>query len=208
MERIAMAPLLNDHECESGRRQLFDQDFPSHEQLPRWFQVEFSETLDGDAPTVVVRANGDQIGDPLTDNSYRDDGYRYHDVFHFANAAVLGWSPMARTLFGCKRRSNPQTAIVEDGGRAKVLEEVVCALIFDFGQQHDFEVKAAEIDNGLIATLRRLTADREVSQICDDCWRELIESSIVTWKAMRQHRGGILEGDLNERRIRFVPMSS
>lgn len=115
---------------------------------------------------------------------------------------------MTRSLFGCKRRSNQQIATVEDGGRAKVLEEVVCALIFDYGRQFNFQVNASEITDEFIKLLRRLTDDREVNKLCDDCWRDLIESSLNMWKTMRENGGGILEADLCNRKIRFIPRKS
>ncbi|MGW7530630.1 hypothetical protein ACWGJ5_46485, partial [Streptomyces sp. NPDC054783] len=31
-----------------------------------------------------------------------EDDYRFHDAFHLAHAAVLGWSPVSRFLLGCK----------------------------------------------------------------------------------------------------------
>src|SRR5215210_6227263 len=127
-----MPALLTKRTDNFQQRSLFDQDYPESEQLPRRFRIEFSEILGQRGPTVVLHKDGQQVGDPLTDHAFVDDGYRYHDVFHFANAAILGWSPMTRSLFGCKRKSNQQIATVEDGGRAKVLEEVVCALIYDY----------------------------------------------------------------------------
>ena len=40
-----------------------------------------------------------RLGNDLMDNAYEDDGYRFHDVFHLACAAVLGWSPVLRALY-------------------------------------------------------------------------------------------------------------
>ena len=34
--------------------------------------------------------DGKRVGDLLTDNSHDDDGYRFHDVFHYSNAVLLG----------------------------------------------------------------------------------------------------------------------
>jgi hypothetical protein len=112
---------------------------------------------------------------------------------------------MTRKLLGCKRASNPRLAVVEDGGRAKVLEEVVCALIYDYGKQRDFNVSAEEIDESFIELLQRVTADREVSQLAGASWRELIEVALKTWKALREQRGGVLEGDLFARQLRLLP---
>jgi hypothetical protein len=188
-----------------SQRSLFDQAFPECEQLPRSFRVSFYEVDRDGEPVVVLEMDGEQVGDPLTDNSYRDDGYRYHDVFHFANAAILGWSPMTRKLFGCKRNSNPRLAVVEDGGRAKVLEEVVCALIYDYGKQRDFDVRGGEVEEQFVDLLRRITSDREVAQLDAESWRQLIEVALKTWKKLRDQRGGILEGDLSARRLRLLP---
>ena len=46
------------------------------------------------------------------------DGYRYHDIFHIANAVFLGWSPVVRALLRCKRKSQPHIDENEDGARA------------------------------------------------------------------------------------------
>ena len=46
-----------------------------------------------------IHPNGPLLGDPVTDNTHDDDGYRFHDVMHLANMAVLGWSPVMRSLF-------------------------------------------------------------------------------------------------------------
>jgi hypothetical protein len=50
------------------------------------------------------------VGDPLTDNIADRDGYRFHDVFHFAHPAVLHWSPTFRALVKRKRKSDPLCA--------------------------------------------------------------------------------------------------
>jgi hypothetical protein len=47
---------------------------------------------------VFLRRNGVNIGDRLTDNKLEKDDYRFHDVFHLANAAILGWSPVLRVI--------------------------------------------------------------------------------------------------------------
>ena len=35
----------------------------------------------------------------------KPDDYRFHDAFHYAYAAILGWSPVTRALFRLKRKS-------------------------------------------------------------------------------------------------------
>src|SRR5665811_1983534 len=69
---------------------LFDQRMPPLEQLPRHGRI----TFDSSTPKVTMFLDGDPFGASLTDNQYIDDGYRYHDIFHLAYMAILGWSPV------------------------------------------------------------------------------------------------------------------
>jgi len=73
----------------------FDQKFDAEEQLPRKFRIKVSQRASG---KTYLQWNEVFIGDPLTDNIADRDGYRFHDVFHFANAAILHWSPVMRAL--------------------------------------------------------------------------------------------------------------
>jgi NTP pyrophosphatase (non-canonical NTP hydrolase) len=116
----------------------FDAELPEGERLPRQFEVELID-VEGDARQHVrVLINGKPFGAELTDNAYDPDGYRFHDVFHFGYAAVLGWSPITRALLRRKRKSRPLLDEVEDGGRAGVIEEGVAALAFDYARRHRF----------------------------------------------------------------------
>jgi hypothetical protein len=61
----------------------FDQHFPNDEQLPPHFEMHIVERSNG---RCYMQWNGVFLGDPLTDNILDRDGYRFHDVFHFAHA--------------------------------------------------------------------------------------------------------------------------
>jgi hypothetical protein len=78
------------------------------------------------------------VGDPLDDNSEHSDDYRYHNVFHLAHMAVLGWSPVMRRLLGCKRSELPTVDRVQDGGRAAAIEEGLTAYMFTMAGEHSF----------------------------------------------------------------------
>ena len=69
----------------------FDAQFPKEEQLPRTFQIRVSQR---NSTKSYLQWNEVFIGDPLTDNIQDADNYRFHDVFHFAYAAILHWSPV------------------------------------------------------------------------------------------------------------------
>lgn len=109
---------------------LHDENFQRPEQFPRKFEVAFVTVGPGRSRMYF---EGKALGDELTDNSYNDDGYRFHDVMHLANAAHLGWSPVLRSLLGCKRKSDKQIDEVEDGARAKIIEEAIIKAIHSEG---------------------------------------------------------------------------
>jgi hypothetical protein len=77
------------------------------------------------------------MGQELDDNVHEADGYRFHDVFHLACAAVLGWSPVTRRNLKRKRRSVDAMDRNEDGGRATVVEEGISALVFAYALDHN-----------------------------------------------------------------------
>ena len=113
---------------------LLDEKFPEHEQFPRSFQIEFGEVTTDKGVRVTMTRNGNPVGDALSDNAPDDDGYRFHDVFHLSYLAVLGWSPIMRSLMKIKRKSDPVADDVEDGARAKIIEELVSQLVFTYAR--------------------------------------------------------------------------
>ena len=109
-----------------GKPPDFDSNFPEFERLPKCFKIEYIQRT---PDRVALRWNGVFIGDPLSDNSHDESGYRFHDVFHFSYAAILHWSPTFRSLIKHKRKSEPKIDENEDGGRAIVVEEGLSAWI-------------------------------------------------------------------------------
>ncbi|OAO03834.1 hypothetical protein A8B75_09785, partial [Sphingomonadales bacterium EhC05] len=109
---------------------LHDKNRPESEQLPRRFDVAFVTVQKGLSRMYL---DGRQLGNDLTDNAYDNDGYRYHDVMHLVNAAKLGWSPVLRSMLGRKRKSDRRLDEVEDGARARIVEEAVIKAIHSEG---------------------------------------------------------------------------
>jgi NTP pyrophosphatase (non-canonical NTP hydrolase) len=182
----------------------FDSDFPEHERLPRKFEVEITEVFQDNSIKVKAFVNGQQIGNDLTDNSYANDGYRFHDVFHLAYAGVLGWSPVTRQLLGgCKRKSNLKVDEVEDGGRAKAIEEGISALVFSYAKNHAFLEGVSVIDYHLLRTIKEMTSPLEVAQcsLCD--WEKAILMGYEVWRQVDKNRGGIVAVDLDVRSITY-----
>ena len=136
---------------------LLDEQFPLQEQLPRQFRVSFEEVRQGSSVRVVLAMNGVQIGDRLTDNTYEEDGYRFHDVFHLSYAAILGWSPTIRSFMKLKRKSNSRIDEVEDGGRAIAIEEAISALVFDYAKGYSFFESTNSLDHEVLRTIKNLS---------------------------------------------------
>ena len=181
---------------------LPDEAFPSAEQLPRLTSVTFrEETVEGRPKVFLYGPDGVKLGDPLTDNAYDDDGYRFHDVFHLAYAAMLGWSPITRFFFKAKRESDPRVREVEDGGRATVIEEAISAFVFDYARNERFLEGVRHIDFSMLTTIRRLVSGLEVGDRTAHDWERTILRSFEVWRPLHANRGGTVYLDLVARTI-------
>ncbi|NJL36198.1 MAG: nucleoside triphosphate pyrophosphohydrolase family protein [Leptolyngbyaceae cyanobacterium RM2_2_4] len=183
----------------------FDNGSPEQERLPREFEVEITELDQNGSTKMQAFVNGKQMGNDLTDNSYVSDGYRFHDIFHLSYAAILGWSPVVRQMLGCKRKSHPKIDEVEDGGRAKAIEEGISALVFRYAQDHEFLEGLTELDYELLKTVRNLTSGLEVSQRSLNDWEKAILAGYEVWRQVNQNGGGIVLVDLNACSITYCP---
>lgn len=181
---------------------LYDEGQPVDQQLPRTFEYEFTlETVDGVARVVVTdRSTGSAVGNPLTSNSYDEDGYRYHDVLHLGLAVRLGWSPVLRKLLRRRRKLINRTPSivdeVEDGGRAQVVEEAIVAAAYVYAADHDFLQGVEALDHDLLKHVKRLTTNLEVSDRDMREWTDAFIHGFRVWRDLRANEGGIVRGDL------------
>lgn len=185
----------------------FDATLPEGERLPRRFAVELFEVKGDDRQRVRVLINGKPFGAELTDNAYDPDGYRFHDIFHFAYAAVLGWSPVTRALLQRKRKSRPLLDEVEDGGRAAVIEEGVAALAFDYARRHHMLEGVRALDFQLLRTIKNMTSHLEVGQCTTGNWEQAILQGFNVWRTVLASHGGRILVDLDRRRIEHTNRS-
>ena len=188
----------------------FDAMLPEGERLPRRFEVELVDTVDTRSTRLQrlqVLINGKPFGAKLTDNAYDADGYRFHDVFHFAYAAVLGWSPMTRALLGRKRKSCPVVDEVEDGGRAMVIEEGIAAIVFDYARRHQMLDGVDVLDYQLLRTIKDMSSHLEVKRCTTGEWQQAILQGFKVWREVATARGGRLVVDLDKRRIDYIGSS-
>jgi NTP pyrophosphatase (non-canonical NTP hydrolase) len=188
---------------DNSRAHLLDEAFPVHEQLPRQLEITFEELHENGSITVVIRRDGQPIGDPLTDNAPDDDGYRFHDVFHLSYAAILGWSPIIRKLLKVKRKSDETTDTVEDGARARIIEELISQLVFQYAREHNFLDGINTLDYHLLKTIHSLVHDREVRVRALFEWENAILSGYHVWRDVYENRGGTVRLDLLQRTIDY-----
>ena len=182
----------------------FDATLTEGERLPRRFEVELVDIEGDERQSVRVLINGKPFGTELTDNAYDPDGYRFHDVFHFACAAVLGWSPVTRALLRRKRRSLHLVDEVEDGGRAAVIEEGIAALAFSYATRHHMLDGVSVLDSQILRTIKDMTSHLEVKQCTTGEWELAILQGFKAWRAVLAARGGHIAVDLDQRCIDYL----
>lgn len=181
----------------------FDADFPAEERLPQNFEIEITQRADGRS---YLRWNGVFIGDPLTDNIADRDGFRFHDVFHFAHAAVLHWSPTFRALIKHKRKSKPAVDEAQDGGRAIVIEEGLTAYIFSCAKDLDFFSGRQTISFDLLKTISNFVRGYEVERCPLKLWESAILQGYEVFRKVKDNNGGIIVGDRRARTLQYRPV--
>ncbi|MBX8493289.1 hypothetical protein K5D67_00075 [Pseudomonas cichorii] len=189
---------------------LFDpeDDFPSHERLPRTLKMDFVELPGRNGPSVVQQLNGVFIGDRLTDNSNEPDDYRFHDVFHLAYIAYLGWSPVLRGLLKLKRKSDPAIDENEDGARAMIIEEGIATWIFNHAKRRKFykEIKEGELEYGLLKQIHSMVEGYEVYECPLWQWELAILKGFEVFRELRSMRSGSVVVDMINRQLTFQPI--
>ena len=159
--------------------------------------------IEGKARGYVVNA---PFGQNLTDNSRRDDGYRYHDAIHMAFMACLHWSATMRSLLGVKRKSDKAKDYEEDSARPIFLEEGLAAVLAALSvRRMNFEAEA-NVDGDVLQSVKACTRDFDVAKVPGWAWRTAI---VMGFKAMHQledNGGGYLIADLDARTLTFEPL--
>jgi hypothetical protein len=181
----------------------FDEHFLVEEQLPNHFEITIDQRNGGRS---YLRWHGVFIGDPLTDNILDRDGYRFHDVFHFAHAAILHWSPTFRALIKQKRKSNPIVDEAQDGGRAIVVEEGLTAWVFARGKELKYFEGHKSLSFDLLKTVQQFVAGYEVEACPLNLWETAILKGYEVFRQVRSNSGGIVVGDRAKRTIEYLPL--
>lgn len=190
----------------SEPRPPFDLDYPEFERLPRRFRVELrTEEIETGRMVVQAYMDGRKLGDHLTDNAYMNDGYRFHDTFHYAFAAVLGWSPITRWLLNRKRKSRGQVDEVEDGARAKAAEEAISLFVFCHAKEYNWLEGNASVSSEMLRSIKWMASGLEAAKCATGEWENAIMQGFAAWRVIERNHGGILCLDLDERTITGLP---
>ena len=186
-----------------------DENGEPEERLPRRLTVEIFERQVRGRTYVFQRCNGINIGDRLTDNAMTADDYCFHDAFHYAYVAVLGWSPVIRALFRLKRKSAPKVDEAQDGARATLIEEGITTWIF--GQAIELDLfagmKPGDLPFDLLKHVRQFVAGYEAERCPLWLWEEAILQGYAAFRFLREHRRGRLILDLDKHQMKIEPLS-
>lgn len=182
----------------------FDAGHPPEERLPRQMTVEIRE-VDSELQKVLLTVDGEPIGDTLTDNSYKDDGYRFHDTFHFACLAVLGWSPIMRGLLKRKRKSVQEIDEVEDGGRAQVIEEGISAMVYGYAREHNWLEGSDFVEYEVLRAIKRMVKHLEVSVHSEGQWETTIVKAYEIWRHAVANKKVRFTADLDRKTLTIIP---
>jgi NTP pyrophosphatase (non-canonical NTP hydrolase) len=189
------------------------------ESFPPRFDVDFVLTTSAQAVMLIC---GLQVGDPLTDNAYQPDesidGYRFHDCIHLAFVAVLGWSPVFRSLMKRKRKTDKAIDEAEDGARAQIVEEMIVKLT------HSYAVSVDPVE--LLSGQRHVSMDllKQIESLADGLevagnrvrptgcklweWERAILVGYELFGKLRHHMGGRVRLDLNARTATFIELKA
>ncbi len=182
---------------------FFDSNFNEGEQIPRSFTVSFESIYLNSKAKTKISVNGIQMGDVIDDNSYEKDGYRFHDVFHYTFAALLGWSPCTRAMMKRKRKSIPLIDEVEDGARATITEESISLMIFNQAKKTSFFLDAGRVSSALLTQIKEMTSDFEVAARSKKEWENTILKAYELFRELTKHDGGVIHYDMIQQTATF-----
>ena len=153
------------------------------------------------------KCNNILIGDRLTDNHDPPDDYRFHDVFHFAYAAILGWSPVTRALFKVKRKSFSALDENQDGARAILIEEGLTTWIFETAKQHQFFGNTEQLGFDLLKAVSNFVVGYEPEHLPMWVWEKAILKGYKVFRQLKEARRGVIIANMKARDLRFEPLT-
>lgn len=198
---------INDRFLDEGNQyRNYDSGYPEKERFPDEFQIEFIPFIEEGRNKVKIinHETGDLIGNTLTDNTHEEDGYRFHDIFHYGYVAYLGWSPVIRKLLTRKRKSKPEIDENEDGARAQIIEEAIALYVHDHAKNHDLLKYSKSIDTDILKTVKQLVKPIEVRDCSAKQWEEAILNSYKVYNLLIENDGGRVMVSLKNRQLIYI----
>ena len=175
-----------------------------NENLPDTILVRFQEIKDEVGyPKVRVTLNGELKGDVIDDNSFQNDGYRYHDVFHYTFATLLDWSPCARAMLKKKRKSNAAIDRIEDGARSTTTEEAISLMIFEEAKLNNFYSEKSSVCPVFISIIKQITSNYEVKDKTPEQWENAILTGYKMFRELLKNKGGEIFFDRKNKIINY-----
>lgn len=183
----------------------FDDGFPPEQRLPRQFEAIFTTvTTDTGLVKCHLRIESEEFGDPIDDNARHEDNYRFHDIFHIAHAAVLGWSPVFRSLIRRKRGFDKELDRVEDGARAIAVEEAITAMVFELAKDKNYFAEMTNVDDSILTVVQAVANRLEGGSLPGAEWERAILDGYAMWRDLRDNDGGRVLVDLDTATLRFA----
>lgn len=185
----------------SARQEFYSED---NEKLPDLLEFFFERQETGGLALMRLSTpiHG-QVGDIVDDNEYKEDYYRFHDVIHIGLMACLRWSPVFRKLLAKKRKHDAILDRVEDGAKARDVEEALSRLIFHYFEQNRFLGGATSVDTNFLRGLRAFAGDREISWATERQWESMMMQSAAAIREMIVAKQGVLIADIKGGTIKF-----
>ena len=156
---------------------------------------------------VVNNTSGKQLGDDITDNSHKNDGYRFHDIFHLGYVAFLGWSPVIRKLMDIKRKSIEATDEIEDGARATITEELISLYIYNSAVDHQLFKYSNNVDTEILKTIQKLVSGIEVKNCTQKQWETAIINSYKVFDELKNNNGGRVLVSIKNKKLIYLGKS-
>lgn len=183
---------------------FFDEGFRPEERIPRYFTVSFKEVGIGNKREIrVLFNNSKQVGDIINDNSYENDFYRYHDIFHYSFATLLGWSPCTRAMMKRKRKSNVLLDQIEDGARATITEEAISMIVFNEGKRKNFFKDCSKISKTTLRIIKEMTETFEVKVRTSKEWEYAILKAYEAFRFLIENKNGTVIFDAVNKKINY-----
>lgn len=186
--------------------------YPAEEQWPNRVRLEFA---DSGGPTdeswlsvARITVDGTPFGDPIDDNTPNADGYRFHDVLHFAFAAYLDWSPVVRKFLRNKRKSSREDDKYEDGARARDTEEAVSNLIHREAQRNNLFLNAKRLSTEFLGSIQLQVRNLEVRDRTAHEWEQCILAAYSVYRDVLSQKGGAVDVDFAEPSLTFVSLGA